>query len=61
MGDTSFRLKLEMKNISPHTQSIFQTTGEIQNIPVVKSRIREIFFFLVVECFNQKYTRLARN
>lgn len=45
MGDTSFRLKLEMKNISPHTQSIFQTTGEIQNIPIVKSRIREISFF----------------
>lgn len=45
MGDTSFRLKLEMKNISPHTQSIFQRTGKIQNIPVVKSRIREISFF----------------
>lgn len=45
MGDTSFRLKLEMENISPHTQSNFQTTGEIQNIPVVKSRIREISFF----------------
>lgn len=47
--------------ITTHTHTKhFLTTGEIQNIPVVKSRIREISF-LVVECFNQKYTRLARN
>lgn len=48
MGDKSFILKLQLKNtcISPHTHTKhFQTTGEIQNIPVVKSRIREIFFF----------------
>lgn len=48
MGNKSFILKLELKNtcISPHTHTKhFQTTGEIQNIPVVKSRIREISFF----------------
>lgn len=48
MGNKSFILKLELKNtcISPHTHTKhFQTTGEIQNIPVVKIMNKGDIFF----------------
>lgn len=59
MGNKSFNLIQGMKNINTNTKH-FQTTGDSENRPAVKSKIREKSF-LVVECFNQKYTRLARN